>query len=201
MNVVTITTILLPAGACEEPIGFHSSSEDYSSAAERVSAAKNLVLRGRAPCLGPPRESLNLEARPAHSCLSLLAGGALYHRRRDSFRHPSCAAALYSWHRRGHGRNSDPGRRSSLRSRDDTGRGRQRVQMRLHDWRLRHHWGNVSQLGTVGFRDMPVASAVFVDIPRRTVFLNGRRSLADSELDDDIDADLPEVMRYFHSEL
>jgi hypothetical protein len=37
----------------------------------------------------------------------------------------------------------------------------------------------------MGFRDMPDASPVVVGFPRRTVFQNGRRVLADSELDDD----------------
>ena len=95
MNIMTTATTL--------PFGpFYSSGQDISLAAERVQAAKNLVLPWRARCLGSFRESLNLEARLAHSCPSPLEGGALYHGRRDSFRHPGCAAAVRSWHRRGH---------------------------------------------------------------------------------------------------
>ena len=71
MNVMATTTTLPHAGACGEPIGlFHSSSEDISPAAGRDPAAKNLVLPGRARCLGPSGESLNMEAPQPYPCSS-----------------------------------------------------------------------------------------------------------------------------------
>jgi hypothetical protein len=49
---------------------------------------------------------------------------------------------------------------------------------------------------------MPDASTVVVGFPRRTVFQNGRRVLADSELDDDLFPDQSrlcrEVTQYCH---
>jgi hypothetical protein len=175
------------------------------------------LLLGRARCLGPFSESLNMEARQAHLCPSSLEGVALYDGHRDSFRRLGCAGAVHSWHRRGHRRNSDHGRRCRFRSRDDTGRRRQGVgRTPLHNRRPRHDWGRcqgfwetspwtrttVSQPGTVGFRDMPDAPTVVVGVPRRTVFQNGRRVLADSELDDDPFSDqcrlCREVTQYCH---
>jgi len=201
MNIMATTTTLPLTAACGEPIGlFHSSGEDIPPAAENDPAAKNLVLPGRAGCLGPSCESLNREARQPHPCPSSLEGDALHDGHRDSFRRPGCAGAVPSWHRRGHRRNSGHGKRCSFRSRDDTGRRRHGVgRTQLHNRRPRHHWGRcqgfweaspwtkttVSEPGTVGFRDMPDASPVVVGFPRRTVFQNGRRVLADSELDDD----------------
>jgi hypothetical protein len=179
MNIMATTTTLPLTAARGEPIGlFHSSGEDVPSAAESDPAAKNPVSLGRARCLGPSCESLNMEARQAHPCRSSLERGALYHGRRDSFRR---SVALHSSHVRGHRRNSDRERPSSSRSRRPR-----------HHWeRCQGLWGTwrcarttVSQPGTAG-RDMPHASTVVVGIPRRSVFQIGRRVLADSELDDD----------------
>ena len=201
MNIMATTTTLPLTAACVEPIGlFHSSGEEIPPAAESDPAAKNFVLPERARCLGPSCESLNMEARQPHPCPSSLEGDALYDGHRDSFRRPGCAGAVHSRHRRVHRRNSDHGRRCSFRSRDDTGRRRQGVgRTPLHNRRPRHHWGRcqgfwetslwtkttVSEPGAMGLRDMPDASTVVVGFPRRTVFQNGRRVLADSELDDD----------------
>ena len=193
MNIIATTTTVPPTAA---------SGEDIPPDAGR-DLAKNLVSPGRARCLPPSSESSKMEARQPHPCPSSLEGDALYDGHRDSFRRPGCAGAVHSWHRRGHRRNSDHGRRCSFRSRDDTGRRRQGVgRTPLHNRRPRHHWGRcqgfwetspwtkttVSEPGTVGFRDMPDASTV-VGFPRRIVFQNGRRVLADSELDDDSSAD------------
>ncbi len=177
-----------------------ASGEDISPDAER-DLAKNLVSHGRGRCLGS----------------SSLEGDALYDGHRDSLRHPGCTGSIHSLHVRGYRRNSDRRRRCSFRSRDDTGRRRQGVgRTPLHNRRLRHHWGRcqefwepspwtkttVSEPGTVGFRDMPDASVLVVGFPRRTVFQNGRRILADSELDDDPFSDQSrlcrEVKQYSH---
>jgi len=217
MNIMATTTTLPLTAACDEPIGlFHSSGEDIPPAAESDPAAKNLVLPGRARCLGPSCESLNMEARQLHPCPSSLEGDALYERHRDSFRRPGCAGAVHSWHRPGHRRNSDHGRRCSFRSRDDTGRRRQRVgRTPLYNRRPRHHWKRcqgfwetapwtrttVSEPSTAGLRDMPDGPTV-VGVPRRIVFQNGRQVLADSELDDDPFSDQcrlwSEVTQYCH---
>lgn len=172
MNIMATTTTLPLTAAYVEPIGlFHSSGEEIPPAAESDPAAKNFMLPERARCLGPSCGSF-MEARQPHPCRSSLEGDASYDGHRDSFRRPGCAGAVHSWHRRGHRRNNR---------------------------RPRHHWGRcqgfwetspwtkttVSEPGAVGLRDMPDASNVVVGFPRRTVFQNGRRVLADSELDDD----------------
>ena len=62
MNIMATTTTLPLTAACGEPIGlFHSSGEDIPPAAESDPAAKNLVLPGRARCLGPSCEPLNMD--------------------------------------------------------------------------------------------------------------------------------------------
>jgi hypothetical protein len=207
MNIMETTTTLPHTAACGEPIGlFHSIGEDISPGAKRHPAAKNLLLPGPARCFGPSSESLNMEAQQPHPYPSSFEGRVLYDGHRDSFRRPGCAAAVHSGHRRRH---------CSFRSRDDTGRRRQRAgRTPPHIRRSHHHWRRcqgcwetpwarttVSQPGTVGLRDVPDASTV-VGVPRRTVFQNGRRVLADSELDDDPSSDqcllCREMTRYCH---
>jgi hypothetical protein len=158
MNITTTTTTLPHTRACGEPIGVvHSNGEDISPAAERDPAAKNLALPRRARWLGPSGESSNMDAR--------------HDRHRDSFRRPGCAGAANSCQRRHHSGNSNRGRRCSCRSQDHTRRRQAAVgPISPQDPRPR------------GVHD---ASTVVVGVPRRIVFQNGRRVLADSELDDD----------------
>jgi hypothetical protein len=212
MNIMATTTTLPHTAACGEPIGlFHSIGEDISPPAERHPPAKNRRLPGPARCLGPSSESLRMEAPQPHPYPSSIEGGVLYNGHRDSFRRPGCPAAVHSWHRPRHRRNS--GRRSSFRSRHDTGRSRQGAGHRpSHNRRPDHHWERcqgswdtshpagttVAVPRTVGLRDVPDASTV-IGVRRRTVFQNGRRVLTDSELDDDPSSDqcrlCREVMR------
>ena len=185
MNITTTTT-LPHTGACGEPIGvFHPNGEDISPAAERDPAANNLVLPRRARCLGQSGESSNMDAR--------------HDRHRDSLRRPGCAGAVYSPHKRHHSGNANRGRRCSCRSQDHTRRrglgvgptSPQDPQTR-HRERCQESWKisaqartTVSKPGTVGLRGVYDPSPVVVGVPRRIVFQNGRRVLADSELDDD----------------
>jgi hypothetical protein len=158
MNMMTTTTTLPHTGACSEQIGVcDSNGEDISPAAERDPAAKNLALPRRARCLGPSGESSNMDAR--------------HDGHRDSFRRPCCAGAVHSCHRRHHSGNSNRGRRCSCRSQDHTRRRRPEV-------------GPTPPTGPRP-RGVHDASTVVVGVPRSIVFQNGRRVLADSELDDD----------------
>ena len=200
MNTMATTATLPHTAACGEPIGlFHSISEDISPPAERHPAAKNLLLHGPERCLGPSSESLDMEARQPHPYPSFFEGGVPHDAHRDSFRRPGCAAAVHSWHRR----RRNNGRRCSFRSRYDTGGRRQGAGHTLpRNRRPHHHWGRcqegwetspwsrttVSEPDTVRLRYVPEASTV-VGVPRRPVFQNGRRVLADSELDDDPSSD------------
>jgi len=183
MNITTTATTLPHTGACGESISVcHSCGEDISPAAERDPAAKNLALPRRARCLGPSGESPNMDVR--------------HDGHRDSFRRPGCAGAVHSCHRRHHSGNTNRARRCSFRSQDHTGRRRPGVgHTPPHNPRKRQHWERcqgfwktsrtiVSRPGTVGLQGVHDASIV-VGAPRRVVFQNGRRVLADSELDDD----------------
>jgi hypothetical protein len=196
MNIVTTNTALLQTGACGEPIGVsHSNGEDTSLAAEHDPAAKNLALPRRARCLGRSGESLNMDARQPHLCMSSLERG-VHSGNRDSFRRPGCAGAVHSCHKRHHSGNTNRARRCSFRSQDHTGRRRPGVgHTPPHNPRKRQHWERcqgfwktsrtiVSKPGTVGLRGVHDASTV-VGVVRRIVFQNSRRVLADSELDDD----------------
>jgi len=201
MNIMATTTTLPHTGACGEPIGlFHSKGEDIVPAAERNSAAKNLVLPGPARCLGACSESLNMEAGQLHPCPSSIEGGALYGGRRDSLRRPGCAMAVHRWQRHRRRGTSDRGRRRTSRPHDNTGRQRQGVgRTPTHDRRSRHRSGRfqgvwetstwarstVSEPGMVGLQDASDASPVVVGVPRRIVFHNGRRVLADAEFDEE----------------
>jgi hypothetical protein len=216
MKIIATTTNLPYTAACGELIGLlRSSGEDISPAAERDPAAKNLGLPGLARCLGPSGEPLNMEARRPRPSPSSTEGGALYDEHRDSLRRPSCATAVRRWHRNRRRGNSDRGRRCSSRPRDNTGRHRQGVgRTPTHDRRSRHRSGRyqgvwetsiwarstVSEPGMVELRDASDASRVVVGVPRRIVFHNGRRVLADAELDDDPSSDQcrPCRERYSH---
>jgi hypothetical protein len=196
---MTTTTTLPHTGACGEPIGVcHSNGEDISPAAERDPAVKNLVLPRRARCLSPSGESWNMNARQPHLCMSSLERG-VHDGHRDSFRRPACAGAVHSCHRRRHSGNSNRGRRCSCRSQDHTGCRLGAGRTPPHNPRTRDDWERcqgfwktsawarttVSKPSTVGLGGMHDASTVVVGVPRRIVFQNGRRVLADSELDDD----------------
>jgi hypothetical protein len=200
MNIMTTNTTLPHTGARGEPNGVsHSNGDDISPAAEHDPAAKNLVLPRRARCLGQSGESLNVDARQLHLCMPSLERG-VHDGNRDSFRRQGCAGAHHSCHMRRHSGNSNRARRCSIRSQDHTVHFRPRVgdppphnRRPRHDWkRCQGYWKTsawakttVSKPGTVGLRGVHDASTVIVSVPRRIVFQNGRRVLADSELDDD----------------
>jgi hypothetical protein len=187
MSITTTITTLPHTGACGEPIGgCHSNGEDISPAAECDPAAKNIVLPKRARCLGLSGESSNMDAR--------------HDRRRDQIRRPRCAGEVHSCHTRHHWGNGNRGRRCSCRSQDHTRRRGPGVgptpptdpQTQHHLERCQAFWKTsacarttMSKPGTVGLRSVHDASTVVVDVPRRIVFQNGGRVLADSELDDD----------------
>lgn len=190
MNIIGTTTTLLPTA---------TSGEDISPDAER-DLAKNVVSPGRAQCLGPSRESLNMKAQRPRLSPSSTEGGAIYDGHRDSLRRAGCATAVHTWHRHRRRGNSDCGRRCSFRPGNNTGRHRQGVgPTPTHDRRSRHrsrrHHGvwetstwarsTVSEPGTVGLRDASDASTVVVGVRRRVVFHNGKRVLAGAELDED----------------
>jgi hypothetical protein len=163
MNIMTTTTTLRNTGAFGESISvFDSKDDDISPAPERRPAAKNRVLPRRAQCLRPPRESLKMNPRQPYPCLSSPERGGAHEGHRDSFRSPGCAGAVHSWHRCRHWGNSNRGRRCSIRSQDHTARRRQPVEHTPPNNR----------------------SAVVLGVRRRVIFQNGRRVLADSELDD-----------------
>jgi hypothetical protein len=160
---MTTTTTLRNTGAVGESISaFDSKGDDVSPAPEREPTAKNRVLPRRAQCLRPPGESLKMNPRQPHPCLSSLERGGAHEGHRDSFRSPGCAGAVHSWHRCRHWGNSNRGRRCSIRSQDHTARRRQAVEHTPPNNR----------------------SAVILGVRRRVIFQNGRRVLADSELDD-----------------
>ena len=201
MNIMATTATLTHSAGSGEPIaGFHSIDEIFSSSsAELDRAAKNLVLPGPARrLLDRSSESLNIEAQQTHRDPSLSERGVLDDGHGDLFPRLGCAAAVYSWHRRRHWRNSDRGRRCSFRSRDDSRRRQGGGRRPPHNRRPHHRGGRcrgcwetsrwarttVSEPRTVGLRDVRQASTV-VGVPRRTVLQNARRVLADSERDDD----------------
>jgi hypothetical protein len=177
MHIVTTTTTQPHTAARGEPIGvFDSNGEDNSTAPERDPAAKNVVLPRRVRCLGPSAESLNMNARQPHPCLSSLER-RIHDGRRDSFRSPGCAGAVRSWHSCQHWGNSNRARRCSFRSQDHTARRRQTVEHTPPNNR----------------------STVVVGIGGRIVSQNGSRMLADSELDDDPSSD--QAQRELHGHL
>jgi len=205
MKIVATTTNLPHTAACGEPIGlFHSSGEDISPVTERDAAAKHLVLPGRARCLGPSSEPLMEARRLRRPSPSSTEGGAVYDGHRDSLRRPGCAAAVHRWQRHRRRGNSDRERRCTFRPRANPGRRRQGVGCTPpHNRRSCHRsarnqgvwetstWARstVSDPGTVGLRDASDASTVVVGVPRRIVFHDGRRVLADAEVDEDPSCD------------
>ena len=161
MHIMTTTTTLHTA-ARGEPIGvFDSDGENISPAPEPDSTAKNLVLPGRARCIGASRESWTMDVRKPHACQSSFERG-VHDGHRDSFR-AGCARPGHSWNGCRHRGNSNRARRCSFRSQDHTARRRQGLE-----------------------RTPPLnRPGVVVAIPRRIVLQNGRRVLIDSGLDDD----------------